>query len=231
MVAVLSSQVSKSFFEKTNINTLSLKPYSLLDTPVSSHADMLLCVIENTVFTYNDYYYNNVELFEKIEEKYNVIKVFGCEREYPGDVKLNVLVMGKTIVGRLSSVAEEIVDFARQNGYTLVDVKQGYAACSTLVINKNAAITSDFGIHNALIKNGIKSLFVSTSSITLDGYNCGFIGGSGGVSHGVAYFFGDIKNHVDFEKISEFLKEQNCTVFSILGGGVYDFGGIKFLDL
>ena len=66
MVAVLSSQISESFFEKTNIKTLGLLPYDKLDTPVSSHSDMLLCVIENTVFTYNDYYYNNVELFQKI---------------------------------------------------------------------------------------------------------------------------------------------------------------------
>ena len=231
MVAVLSSQISESFFEKTNIKTLGLLPYDKLDTPVSSHSDMLLCVIENTVFTYNDYYYNNVELFEKIEKKYKVIKVFGCGREYPNDVKLNVLVIGKMIIGRLSSVASEVLDFAKKNGYKLIDVKQGYAACSTLVINEKAAITSDIGIHNALTKNGISSLYVTTSSITLDGYSCGFIGGAGGVYDGVAYFFGDIKNHVDYAKIEKFLSEQNCAVFPILGGGVYDFGGIKFLEI
>ena len=96
---------------------------------------------------------------------------------------------------------------------------------------QTCALPIYIGIHNALTKNGISSLYVTTSSITLDGYNCGFIGGAGGVYDSKAYFFGDIKNHVDYAKIENFLSEQNCAVFPILGGGVYDFGGIKFLEI
>ncbi len=229
MFAVLSSLIADEFYKKSNISVLPLLPYDMLDNPVSSHADMLICKIDDTVFTYFDYYYNNVELFSKIEEKYRVIKINGCEREYPGDIKLNVLVIGKLLLGKLDFVAKEILEYASENGYTLVNVKQGYAACSTLVLNENAAITSDVGIHSALCLHGVKSLLVSTESIKLDGYNCGFIGGAGGAFGGVAYFFGDIKSHVDYDKIDEFLRMQNCTAFSILGGGVFDFGGIKFI--
>lgn len=229
MFAVLSSLVSECFFEKTNIPVLPLEPYQAFDSPVRTHADMLICKIEDTVFTYRDYYYNNVELFSKIEEKYKVIRIDGGKREYPNDIKLNVLVIGKGIYGRLDKVSDEVLDFAKSNGYTLTSVNQGYSACSTLVINEKSAITSDIGIYNALLKNGINSLFVTTEGIKLEGYNCGFIGGAGGVLGNTAYFFGDIKFHPDYEKIQEFLKEQNCTEISILGGGVYDFGGIKFL--
>ena len=229
MLAVLSSQISEEFSKKTNIPSLALAPYDALDTPVASHADMLICKLQDTIFTYRDYYYNNVELFSEIEKSYKVVKVEGCKREYPNDIKLNVLVIGKRIFGKLDFLADEIVDFAMKNGYTLHNVKQGYSACSTLVINEKAAITSDLGIYNSLIAEEINALLVTTESIILNGYNCGFIGGTGGVFGNVAYFFGDIKMHPDYIKINNFLKEHNCTVVPVLGGGVYDFGGIKFI--
>ncbi len=229
MLALISEQISDEFSKKTNISVLALPPYERLDTPVSSHADMLICKIEDTVFTFRDYYYNNVDLFLEIEKKYKLALVDGCKREYPFDIKLNVLVLGNRLFGRLDSVAPEVLECARANGYTLHNVKQGYSACSSLVISDNAVITSDIGIYNALLSEGINALLVTTESSKLNGYNCGFIGGAGGVFDNRAYFFGDIRCHPDFEKIDEFLREQNCIAFSILGGGVYDFGGIKFL--
>ena len=229
MIAVLSSLIAEEFSRKTNIDAIALSPYEALDAPVSTHADMLICRIEDTVFTYNSYYNNNVELFLKIKEKYKLVLIDGCKREYPHDIKLNVLTVGKNLFGRLDSVAREVLDCAKENGYKLINVKQGYSACSSLVVNENAVITSDIGIYNALIEENIKALLVSTHSISLPGYNCGFIGGAGGVLDNVAYFFGDIREHADCNKIITFLKSENCTVFSILGGGVYDFGGIKFL--
>lgn len=229
MLAIVSSLVSERFYEKTNIESVPLLPYERLDTPVCTHPDMLICKIENTVFTYSDYYYNNVELFSKIKEKYTLTLVDGCEREYPNDIKLNVLVIGKRIFARLDSTSCELLDFARSSGYSLYNVKQGYSACSTLVINENSAITSDIGIYNALINANIDALFVTTESIKLDGYSCGFIGGAGGAIGNTVYFFGDIKMHPDYEKIDTFLKKQKFDYFSILGGGVYDFGGIKLL--
>ncbi len=229
MIAVLSSLIAEEFSRKTNMDTIALSPYEALDAPVGSHADMLICRIEDTVFTYKGYYNNNTELFSKIKEKYKLVLIDGCKREYPHDIKLNVLTVGKNLFGRLDSVAREVLDCAKENGYTLINVKQGYSACSSLVVNENAVITSDIGIYNALVEENIKALLVSTHSISLQGYNCGFIGGAGGVLDNVAYFFGDIREHDDCDKILAFLKSEKCDVFSISGGGVYDFGGIKFL--
>ena len=82
MTAVLSSLIADEFSRKTNIDVIALKPYDLLDAPVGTHADMLICKIEDTVFTFKDYYYNNVELFLKIKEKYKVVLVEGCKRGF-----------------------------------------------------------------------------------------------------------------------------------------------------
>lgn len=230
MLAALSKQIANEFAEKTGIESLSLEEYSRLDTPVSSHADMLICKIENTVFCYEDYYLDNKSLFEKIENNYKVVKVSKkCSKDYPNDIGLNALVIGKTVFSRLDFCAKEILDYARENGYKLINVNQGYSACSTLVLNQRSAITSDISIYNALINEGFDALLIVSKGIELKGYNCGFIGGAGGVYNNTAYFFGDISLHQDFSKISSFLKEYNCKIVSILSGGVYDFGGIKFL--
>ena len=65
MIAVLSELISTNFEKASGIKALPLKPYSKLDLPVSSHADMLLCVIDKNVFCYKDYYNENIDLFKR----------------------------------------------------------------------------------------------------------------------------------------------------------------------
>ncbi len=228
MLVALSEQVAIDFAKKTKIEVLPLAAYNKLDVPVASHADMLLCVIDKNIFCYDEYYCENIELFKKIENSYNIIRIKKqCAKKYPNDVSLNVLVIGNTIFTKTSSTAKEIIDYATTNGYKIVDVKQGYSACSTLVINNTTAITTDSGIHKALINEGYKALLVTSNCIELKGYNCGFIGGAGGVIGKTVYFFGDISLHPDYQKISSLLLEEKYEICSILSGGVYDFGGIK----
>ena len=229
MLAILSSEISEIFYEKTKIEVLPLPFYEKLDTPVATHADMLISVIENTLFTYEDYYLKNKKIFKKIEDYYKVVKVkHKCQNKYPGDIGLNVLVIGKKIFANLKNTAHEILDFAKKNGYELINVNQGYAACSTLVLN-GGAITSDISIYNALLKEGIKSLLVSTSNINLPGYNCGFIGGATGTFGNKVYLFGSLTRLIDNEKISSFLSDLNYEIIEILPEEVYDFGGIKII--
>ena len=63
MIAIMSEQISERFYEKTGINVLSLKPYLKLGAPVSSHADMLMVVLDDTVFCYEEYFLENPEIF------------------------------------------------------------------------------------------------------------------------------------------------------------------------
>ena len=227
MFAILSSKISEKFYEKTKINVLSLPPYDRLDEPVSTHADMLISVIENTLFTYEDYYFENEKMFEKLGSYYKVVKVkHKCAKKYPEDIGLNVLVVDKKIFANLKNTAKEIIDFANENGYRLINVNQGYAACSTLALN-GGAITSDISTHNALLKEGINSLLISTNGINLPGYNCGFFGGATGVYDDKIYVFGSLKSLPDNEKIFNFISELNYKVVEILPEEVYDFGGIK----
>lgn len=229
MFAVLSNLISKEFEKATGIKALSLKPYSKLDFPVSTHADMLLCVIENTVFSYEDYYYENIELFTKIKQYgYDIILVEKeCSKMYPDDIALNVLVINKMIFCYAKHTAKEILNFAQKNKYKIVNVRQGYAACSTFIVDNHCVITGDAGIKSALENENIDVSLVSNDNIDLPGYNCGFIGGSGVTIDNKAYFFGKIKKHPDYDRIKSVFSNKQIEICEITTEKVCDFGGVK----
>lgn len=230
MKALVSCQIAFEFAEKTGIEAIPLKPYKRLDTPVATHADMLFCVLDKTVFCYEDYVIDNG--FESIirAEGYDLVFVSNkCAPEYPNDISLNVLVMGKLLFCYVKHTAKEILEYAKKSGYEVINVKQGYSACSTLVIDENIAITSDKCIASAIEGAGKEVLFVSNEEIILPGYNCGFIGGATGKMGGSVCFFGDVSALKDGERIVELLSRKKQCIISISSGRVYDFGGIKLL--
>lgn len=229
MIALVSKAVSRDFFEKSGIYTLPLFPYEKLDTPVASHADMLFCIIGKNIFCYGDYYDQNKERFKEIQN-YNIIKVGKkCLPKYPHDVGLNVLVMGKSIFCSIKSVAVEILDFAKLNGYSVINVKQGYSSCSVLVLDENHAVTADKSMAKAIKSDGKDVLEINAGNITLEGYNYGFIGGASGVCGRKVYFFGSVHSHPDGEKIIKYLSSNGFEAVTVFDEELRDVGGIKFL--
>lgn len=230
MKALVNCEIAKEFAKITGVNTVELKPYKKLSPPVSAHADMLFCILDKTVFCYEDYVTEN-NLYDIIRgEGYDLVFVScECGQEYPSDVSLNVLVMGKTIFCNVKHTAKEIIDYANANGYTVCHVKQGYCACSTLVVDENTAVTSDIGMERALLAVGKDVLLVENRDIILSGYDCGFIGGATGNIGGSVCFFGNCKAMADGEKISKLLYDKNIDIKPISTGRVCDFGGIKVL--
>jgi hypothetical protein len=229
MIVALSKDIALQFTKETGIISYPLNPYSLLDKPVSSHADMLICKIDNVVFCYEDYYLDNKEVFLKIFEQGYTIKFVSskCEREYPNDIALNALIIGKKIFCNKKHIAPEILNYATENNYEIIAISQGYSACSTLVINEKSAITGDVGVAKALEKHGIEVALIDTSKIILKGYNIGFIGGASGVIDDKIYLFGPdeiIKNNM---KAMSLITKYNFQIIPILHDQVYDFGGIK----
>ena len=230
MKVLISREIAAQFSSATGIEAVSLPPYNKLDLPVQCHADMLFCVLDNKIFCYEEY----VHLYDLLPtlagQGYEVNFVEkGCDTKYPDDISLNVLVMGKTIFCNKAYTAQEILEHASENGYTVVNVKQGYAACSTLVLDENTAITADRGVCDAIKRQGKECLLVDGDDITLSGYSCGFFGGASGVIGNNVYFFGDISGLKSGNEILDFLHRKNRAVFSISSGRVCDFGGFKVI--
>ena len=231
MKLFVSDSVSELIKGAIDISPLPLKPYDCLDAPVSSHADMLVFVLENRIFCYADYYLVNKDIFDIAEnEGYKIVPVSKkCQKNYPYDISLNALVMGKVIFANLKYIAKEIINYAQEEGFSFVNVKQGYSACSTLVLDDNNAITADKGMYNAISLAGKNATLISKEGIILNGYDHGFIGGASFVIGDTVFFFGDIKTHPDYQMIHSKINELDMKEFCILRGDVFDFGGGKII--
>ena len=230
MRALISHEIAERFSSVTGIETIPLYPYNKLDLPVQCHADMLFCVLDNVIFCYGDYVTEH-DLLDILKEsgKKVVFVSSECSSSYPHDISLNVLIMGKTLFANTAYTAKEILDYASARGYKIVDVRQGYAACSTLVVNSETAVTADVGMYNAIKSIGKECYLVKQNDVLLNGYNCGFYGGASGILNGEVCFFGDVSNMLCGEEILAFLAKKNVSILPILSGRVYDFGGFKLI--
>ncbi len=169
------------------------KNYNQFSKPERLHADMQLLRINDRLFT--------IENCEK-----------SLGERYPENVRLNCLLLGDCLYGKLSAVDDSVIDYCIENGIEPVNVNQGYTRCSTLVVNENAVITSDKSIEKALKNNGADVLLITPGNIILEGFDYGFIGGASFTYGGTVYFFGNIKEHPDYEMIKAFCEKYNSNI-------------------
>ena len=203
-----------------------------LAPPVSSHADMLLFCADGKVFLTKEYAEASHELSAVLEKYgYETVLCHSVPRaEYPNDILFNVAPVGKNVIGNIAHTDGTLKSYLAENGYTFLQVKQGYAKCSSAIINDNALITADKTIADCARSLGIDVLQIKNSdAIKLDGYDYGFIGGTCGYFDGTLYFCGDIALHPEYQAISEFCKKNSTLLCSLSSEPLYDVGSILFL--
>ncbi len=204
-----------------------LPPHPALPEPVASHADMIFCAVDKTVFfdkIYAEAYPDTVGAVCS-SGGYDLEVVPPLGKEYPADVSLNVLVAETFAVCRRDSASCGVL--SRLAGRRIVNVKQGYASCSCLLF-RDLVVTADKGIAKAL--GGVcDTLIISPGEISLPPYGSGFIGGASGVGGDTVCFVGDIMTHPDGERIISALESRGANCVSLGEGEPSDVGGIKFL--
>lgn len=222
---------------------LALPSYPVLSKPVSSHADMLLLSIGNTHFLPAHYAADPRvrTLLSRVSESQGPDApsppVFRSVRGplsalYPEDVSLNALICDRFLFARLDALAPEVREFAIENGMTLLNVRQGYAGCSSIVLSPHAILTSDVGIQRAARAVGLETLLLPPGQIHLAGYR-----GNGGMPGGAAG--ADFKTHTLFlcgtppTSVERTIRDF-CACFSwqvrVLSESPWtDVGGIRFL--
>ncbi len=131
---------------------------------------------------------------------------------YPADIPYNAVCTGDFFIHNLRFTAGGLLSTVRakaeQGEMTLVDVKQGYAKCSTVIVDERSIITYDRGIAEPCLKAGMDVLLISPGHVRLDGYNTGFIGGCSGRIKDTIVFNGDLSRHPDFEAITLFIQNK-----------------------
>lgn len=224
-----AAQLSESF------KVFRLPADRYLPSPVASHPDMLVCCIENRLFVNKHYYAENRHLIDEITE-YGKLEVCPENTEaekrskYPYDATLNIAVddCRKLIICKPESSFEIAVAYAKDSGFSVIPVKQGYSACSC-IITDSGIITSDPGIASVLRETGVNCCLVPNSDIRLKGYDMGLIGGCGGYDSGIVYLLGSLNGLESEIAIKSFAHHYGYIIKELSERPLEDYGGIKFI--
>lgn len=230
MLAAVSYKYTKIIrsIESLGIDTVSVPPYmGLYDNPESSHADMQLLRVDNTLIMLsgNDILNNNIIG----ETTLNTIfaESIGKEFSYPRCVKLNIAVFGRTAIGNFKYTDKTVLNTL--NDFRLINVNQGYAKCSTAIVSDNAVITSDESIYKVCTENNIDCLKINSGHIELCEKYGGFIGGCCFLYDGALMFTGKIENHPDFDSIRSFCANYSVQTYSLTNDTLSDVGGVVLI--
>lgn len=191
------------------------------------HADMQALRIKDKLFI-------NEECKELISKLKSLnVSFITCEKigeRYPYNIALNAALIGNRLLCLEKALHPKVKEYCHKSGIEIINVNQGYAKCSTLLLDENSIITDDESIHKASVNAGIDTLLIEKGDIYLDDENYGFIGGASTMIGETVYFFGDINKHRNADKIIKFINEKNKTYECINSGSLIDIGSIIILD-
>lgn len=202
------------------ITPLSVEPSKALPQLICDHADMQVFHLGG----------GRVVVAPEQHELISSLKEYGFDAQvcaplgdkYPQDCKLNAVLLGNTVFGRLQSLAPQVLHTVKQK----INVNQGYTRCSVCLVNETAAITADTTLALALRTRGVDVLQICAGHIELMGYDYGFIGGASAlIDKDRLLFFGDITKHPDYPLIHSFLQKHNITEVHSQGP-LTDIGGM-----
>lgn len=205
------------------LEVLLIKDNLSVDPAIKNHADLSVIKISETEIIIEK---TQEELIQKLEFLgYKVSRTASSlDKQYPSDVLLNFLIIGKFIIGNYNYADETLKQKIKEYKLTIINTNQGYARCSSLKVNDNALITDDESIEKAAKLSGIDTLLISKGDIKLNGHDYGFIGGASCNINQKILFFGELEKHKDSEKIKQFLSKHSCEYEYISGLDLTDIG-------
>lgn len=211
------------------IQTILVQPFSQLSKPVCTHADMVLHHLGGNQLLVAE---NGGQLQAELEQEGFQVTVSNVciSDQYPRDIPFNAARIGNRLFARQNAVAPEIGRYCMANQIAMVPVKQGYAKCSTVIVDEISIITEDPSIASAGKMQGMDVLKITAGYVKLEGYPHGFLGGACGlIGKRQLAFTGLLYNHPDYDQIATFCRKRNVELIMLTNGPLIDIGGILTL--
>ena len=212
---------------------LCLPKSSNLPAAISSHPDSLLLRLGDRIISSADYCEEASCFFSDLRELCPGLTLTLTDDtlsdKFPGDCLYNALRVGQFLFCRESDLSREALRLARLSGLEIINVKQGYPACSALALGDRAIITADKGLLRAAESVGIRGYEIEPGHISLPPYQYGFIGGACGVRCNTVYFIGDYRLHPSADIIDGALVEFGYRGLSLSDKPLCDLGGMIFI--
>ncbi len=208
------SEKQKDTLEKLHVPFSVLPPEPSLALPLGAHPDILAVTVCGRTFSAG-----------------KTAKVLGCTdtgetfgKAYPKDVLFNGFTLGNRLFCNKKAFSKVVQAYALACGMEIVDVRQGYAKCSTLVLGDKQIITADRGIAKAA-EPFCEVLCIREGGISLAPYAYGFIGGASFILENTVYFFGNIDTHTDAASIRACIEKNGYRAVSLSDEPLCDCGG------
>lgn len=146
---------------------------------------------------------------------------------YPKDIPYNAVCIGKYFIHLLTATDVDLLRKAKEMAMILINVRQGYTKCNTVVVDENSLITSDKGIFDALsIHSDIDCLLIQPGHVSLPGYPTGFIGGASGRVGNQILFHGNLQGHPNYLQIKQFVEARGLETIWFEEFPLTDIGSI-----
>jgi len=215
--------------EVLGYEVLPLPAWDKLDLPVSAHPDMLMFMWDKKIITHKEYYPIARKTFDRLRDRgYEMIlSEQKISSKYPYDVPLNCAAVGDFLVANKKTVSPLVLNEVSPKA-SLLHTNQGYTKCSTFIVDENSVITADRSIAEICGTAGIEVLKIREGNVRLDGYDYGFIGGTGGIDRDLVFFAGDPSYHPDGKAIIKFCEEHKKKVIALADIPLLDVGTIFF---
>lgn len=208
--------IMRIFLQTTNIGIrqafsriytiINIPLLTQIDKPIQGHFDMQCFAFPDKTIIVCPQVYN---FYKKQLPDYTVIcgNAIPAKR-YPNDIAYNAALIGKNLFCKIEYTDSILLEQARKRGITPINVRQGYAKCSTIPIGEKALITADKSIYNAAKTINMDALLTTNSGVFLNGYHTGFIGGASICTDDMIIFCGDLSTHCDFKNIKHFITQH-----------------------
>lgn len=224
------SEIEKENLYKLGFETILVPPSSTLYEAVCGHPDMLLHIADIT----NIVVHRNMASSFINELTASGFRVLLSDESlgasYPFDIRLNGLNIGNIFLHNLKYTDAALMKMVKNK--KLINVKQGYTKCSAAIVNEQAVITSDKGIYNSLVPEGIDVLLLPPGHIELPGLNYGFIGGCCGLlEEGTMAFYGDLNEYIYGKEVLHFLKKHDVKPVFLRKAPLIDRGSLFSLSV
>ncbi|MDD7794004.1 DUF6873 family GME fold protein [Clostridium sp. 'White wine YQ'] len=222
--------------EMTNLskyvdNIISVPKFSKLYSAIDGHPDIQLSLTNSEDFSLivnKDIDLAFLDQLNNLDIKFKLSNGF-IGSAYPENISLNAIVLKDYLIHNLKYTDFSLLDFSKDK--VKINIKQGYAKCSTVILREKALITSDKGIYKTLIKYGFDILLLNPGDILLPGLNYGFIGGATGLlSSNKLGIFGDLSYYNQGNEVLKFLKKYDIEPISLRKGPLVDRGSLFTLS-
>lgn len=218
--------------EETLLNSgytlLKIEQNDWMEQAVSSHPDMYMVNINSRILydSYIAHLFESATLTKELIKCNRGVNMLECSK-YPYNIGFNCVNVGDKLICNQKHTCKSVLEFTETMNYEIIDVNQGYAKCSTCVINNNAIITEDISIAKCAKQKGIEVLLIEKGFVRLAGYDYGFIGGCCGmIDDNLLAFNGNIKLHPNCNSIEEFCRNHSVDILNLCHRELYDIGSI-----